>query len=101
MRRSIEMLDIDVSKELRISRALDPFFHLVDTRLCQWEMELQHEQLAALVLMGPSARHIEVFTLLETIAGLVSPLRVTGTVNVHVYQPAKPGKVFGTLGWDG
>ena len=28
LRRSIEMLDIDVSKELRISRALDPFFHL-------------------------------------------------------------------------
>jgi 23S rRNA (guanine745-N1)-methyltransferase len=89
LRRSIEMLDIDVSKELRISRALDPFFDLVDTRLCQWEMELQHKQLAALVLMGPSARHIEVSKLLERIAGLESPLRVTGAVNLHVYEPAK------------
>jgi 23S rRNA (guanine745-N1)-methyltransferase len=89
LRRSIEMLDIDASKELRISRALGPFFRLLDTRLCQWEMELQHKQLAALVLMGPSARHIEVSTLLGRIAGLESPLRVTGAVNLHVYEPAK------------
>jgi len=87
---AIEMLDIDARKELRISRALDPFFRLLDTRFCQWEMELQHKQLTALVLMGPSARHIEVSTLLGAIAGLESPLRVTGAVNLHVYQPAKP-----------
>ena len=89
VRRSIEMLDIDVKKELRISRALDPFFRLLDTRLCQWEMELEHKQLASFILMGPSARHIEVSTLLGRIAGLESPLRVTGAVNLHVYEPAK------------
>jgi 23S rRNA (guanine745-N1)-methyltransferase len=89
LRRSIEMLDIDVKKELRISRALDPFFRLLDTRLCQWEMELEHTQLASFILMGPSARHIEVSTLLGRIAGLESPLRVTGAVNPHVYEPAK------------
>lgn len=85
LRRSIEMLDIDVSKEPRISRALDPFFRRIETRLCQWEMRLQHEQLAALVLMGPSARHTEASTLLERMRGLESQLRVTGAVNLHVY----------------
>lgn len=89
LRSSIQMLDIDASKELRISRALDPFFRLLDTRLCRWEMELQHQQLTALVLMGPSARHIEASTLLREIAGLKAPLRVTGAVNLHVYQPAR------------
>ena len=58
-------------------------------RLCQWEMELQHQQLTPLVLMGPSARHIETSTLLREIAGLRAPLRVTGAVNLHVYQPAR------------
>jgi hypothetical protein len=52
-------------------------------------MKLRHEQLAALVLMGPSARHIEESTLFGKIAGLESPLRVTGAVNLHVYEPAK------------
>jgi 23S rRNA (guanine745-N1)-methyltransferase len=89
LRRSIQMLDIDPSKDLRISRALDPFFHLLDTRLCRWEMVLQHKELAALVLMGPSARHIEASTLLRRIAELDSPLRVTGAVNLHVYEPAR------------
>lgn len=89
LRNSIEMLDIDSRKEWRISLALDPFFRLLETRACQWEMELQQKQVAALVLMGPSARHIEASTLLGTIAGLNSPLKVTGSVNIHVYERAK------------
>jgi 23S rRNA (guanine745-N1)-methyltransferase len=89
LRRSIQMLDIDASKELRISRALDPFFRLLDARLCQWEMVLQHKELAALVLMGPSARHIKASALLRRIAGMTAPMRVTGAVRLHVYEPAR------------
>lgn len=89
LRNSIGLLNVDPRKEWRVSRALDPSFRLLHTQHCQWDMELQHNDLEAFVLMGPSARHIDVSGLPGRIARLGPRVKVTGAVNIHMYERAK------------
>lgn len=89
LRGSIGMLNIDPKKGWRISRALNPSFRLLEARHCQWKKELQHNEVAAFALMGPSARHLDISTLPGRIARLHSLSKVTGAVNIHVYERAK------------
>jgi len=88
VRDAIPMLNIDPSKESRISRTLDSGFRLAHRRSCQWTMDLQHNDLSAYVRMGPTARHTEPSTLPAKIAQLPSPMKATGAVNIHVYERA-------------
>src|SRR6185437_10458249 len=88
VRDAIPMLNIDPSKESRISRTLDSGFRLAHRRSCQWTMDLQHNDLSAYVRMAPTARHTEPSTLPAKIAQLPSPRKATGAVNIHVYERA-------------
>jgi len=89
LRGSIGMLNIDPRKEWRISQALSLSFRFLERRHCQWKMELQHDDLAAFVGMGPSARHVDLSTLPERMARFDSRVKVTGAVNIHVYERAE------------
>src|ERR1700691_2684010 len=57
LRDSLGLLEVDCNKEVRVARALDPFFTPLERRFCRWNMKLNHQQIAYLVGMGPSARH--------------------------------------------
>jgi 23S rRNA (guanine745-N1)-methyltransferase len=85
LRDSLSLLEVDRNKELRVARALDPFFIQLEHRLCRWNMELNHQQIAYLAAMGPSARHINSAVLAARIARLQPTVPVTGAVEVRVY----------------
>jgi 23S rRNA (guanine745-N1)-methyltransferase len=85
LRDSLSLLEVDRNKELRVARALDPFFIQLERRFCRWNMELNHQQIAYLVGMGPSARHINQATLAGRVAMLPPSVSVTGEVEIRVY----------------
>lgn len=85
LRDSLNLLEVDRSKELRVARALDPFFTQLEHRFCRWNMELNHQEVAYLAGMGPSARHINPATLAGRVAMLPPTVPVTGAVEVRVY----------------
>ena len=85
LRDSLSLLEVDRNKELRVARALDPFFTQLERRFCRWNMKLNHQQIAYLVGMGPSARHIDPATLAGRIEMLPPTVSVTGAVEVRVY----------------
>ncbi len=87
LRESLSLLEVDRKKELRVARALDPFFIQLEQRLCRWNMKLNHLQIANLAGMGPSARHINPATLAGRVARLPPIVPVTGAVEVRVYVP--------------
>ena len=86
LRNSLGLLKVDRNKNLRISRALDPFFTQLERRSCRWNMKLSHQQIAYLVGMGPSARHNHLTTLAGRIGMLPPIVPVTGAVEVRVYM---------------
>jgi 23S rRNA (guanine745-N1)-methyltransferase len=86
LRDSLGLLEVDRNKELRLSRALDPFFTQLERRPCRWNMKLSHQQIAYLVGMGPSARHNHPATLAGRIEVLPRTVPVTGAVEVRVYM---------------
>jgi 23S rRNA (guanine745-N1)-methyltransferase len=85
LRDSLGLLAVDRNKELRVARALDPLFTYLEHRFCQWKMDLNHQQIAYLAGMGPSARHIDPTVLAERIATLPPVVSVAGAVDVRVY----------------
>jgi 23S rRNA (guanine745-N1)-methyltransferase len=85
LRDSLSLLEVDRNKELRVARALDPFFMQLEHRFCRWNMELNHQHVAYLAGMGPSARHIDPATLAGRVAMLPPTVSVTGAVEVRVY----------------
>jgi 23S rRNA (guanine745-N1)-methyltransferase len=89
LRDSLRLLEVDRNKEMRVARALNPFFTCLEHRFCQWTMDLNHQQLGFLVGMGPSARHIDPTALAARIATLPPIVTVTGAVDVRVYEPRK------------
>jgi 23S rRNA (guanine745-N1)-methyltransferase len=82
---SLGLLEVDRNKELRVARALDPFFTQLERRFCGWNMELNQQQITHLVGMGPSARHIDPATLAGRIEALPTTVSVTGAVEARVY----------------
>jgi 23S rRNA (guanine745-N1)-methyltransferase len=86
LRDSLGLLEVDRNKEVRLSRALDPFFAQLERRSCRWNMKLNHQQIECLVGMGPSARHNHPATLAGRIEVLPPTVPVTGAVEVRVYM---------------
>jgi 23S rRNA (guanine745-N1)-methyltransferase len=86
LRDSLGLLEVDRNKELRVARALDPFFTQLERRFCSWNMKLNHKQVAYLVGMGPSARHNTPATLARRIGVLPPTVPVTGAVEFRVYM---------------
>jgi 23S rRNA (guanine745-N1)-methyltransferase len=86
LRDPLGLLEVDRNKELRVARALDPFFIQLERRFCRWNMKLNHEQITYLVGMGPSARHNNPATLAGRIEMLPPTVSVTGAVEVRVYM---------------
>jgi 23S rRNA (guanine745-N1)-methyltransferase len=85
LRDALGLLEVDRNKELRVARALDPFFRQLEGRSCRWDIKLSHQQIAHLVGMGPSARHIHPAALARRIEMLSPTVSVTAEVETRIY----------------
>jgi 23S rRNA (guanine745-N1)-methyltransferase len=87
LRRRVEgMVDVDPDKEERLNRALDPHFELLAIEPISYTASLTHEEAVDLMLMSPSAHHLNA----EDLAGIEAgdlPTEVTVSVLASAYRP--------------
>jgi 23S rRNA (guanine745-N1)-methyltransferase len=81
------LLSVPDDKADRLDVQLAPRFELADRRTVEYAMFLTGEEAAQLVLMGPSAWHIDEEGLAERIDGLPDPLTVTVSVTLSKFLP--------------
>jgi len=95
LRGVLGLLTIDPDKESRIARGFEPYFQLVAKEPLVWPTRLTKADVAALVGMGPSARHLVPTTLSARIARLPDQMTVTAAVTIHIYRSRqyKPGSL--------
>ncbi len=84
---TLDLLRVDPVKSERLADTFDALFWRAASRPYQWIMELDHDDVGTLVVMGPSAWHTEPAALSERIAALPVPVRVTASVMVTAYRP--------------
>ncbi|MGW4793596.1 putative RNA methyltransferase [Nonomuraea sp. MG754425] len=91
------LLSVDEEKERRVARSLDGFTE-TGRRSIDFEMELDHDDIAEVVGMGPSAWHNQANTLNERIAAFVSrsvmkrqqKVVTRAAFHLSIYEPAQP-----------
>ena len=86
IRTETAMLGIAVEKEERVSASLTPGFSPVHTAQCTYSMRLGSADVRNVVLMGPSARHLEPASLERTLAGLPDPVEVTASFTLQIFR---------------
>jgi 23S rRNA (guanine745-N1)-methyltransferase len=80
------MISIDPGKPRRLTEAFSSYA-ASDTTAVNYQLNLDHANLTALVAMGPSARHIAPDALAARIRALPDPVTVTVDLRIHVYHP--------------
>jgi 23S rRNA (guanine745-N1)-methyltransferase len=73
------LVTVEEHKEERLAEAVDPWFEHRSSESCEYTMSLGTDALRALVMMGPSARHVEPADLRDA--------EVTASVVVSAYGP--------------
>jgi 23S rRNA (guanine745-N1)-methyltransferase len=81
------LIGVDDEKERRVDDAMSPL-RRGRTEELEFTMELGPEDVAALVAMGPSARHLEAGPLADSISALPEPVAVTASVTLASFAPA-------------
>ena len=84
---ALGLLVVDPRKDERLAATLSPHFDLVQRRHYGTVLALDHAAVAAAVAMGPSSRHAAADVLAGQIGRLPSPLPVTVSVTISVFQP--------------
>jgi 23S rRNA (guanine745-N1)-methyltransferase len=79
------LLSVDEDKPRRLREGLVDLFTPEGTACCRWRMRLSHQQVLALVRMGPNAWHTT--DLEQRLGSLPEPVEVTGAVDVATYRP--------------
>jgi 23S rRNA (guanine745-N1)-methyltransferase len=85
IRRPLGMIGIDPGKPRRLADAFSRFAMRGVTTV-KYRLSLDHADVAALVAMGPSARHITPQDLADRIRGLPDPVTVTADLRIRVYR---------------
>lgn len=80
------LLRVDEAKEQRVEDALGEWFLPAGSALVEHGMALRHVEVADVVAMGPSARHVGA-EVAAAIAALPEPVHVTASVTVTTYVP--------------
>ena len=80
------MVSVDEQKERRLEESLAGEFERVGTELVEETMRLDRSAVEQLVLMTPSARHLNYRELLQRIAVLPEPTLVTLSVNLSTWS---------------
>ncbi|REF00077.1 putative RNA methyltransferase [Thermomonospora umbrina] len=81
------LLTVDERKQERTDRSLSDHFRAYETHAYETEVELGHDDVATLVGMGPSARHLSADELRTRLGKLPDPVRVPISVALSVYLP--------------
>lgn len=79
------LLSVDEDKADRLAGAIGGRFTPAAARSLEIPLRLSHAHVAALVAMGPSARHIDPEALRGRVAALPDPAPVTAAFEVHAY----------------
>jgi 23S rRNA (guanine745-N1)-methyltransferase len=82
------LLVVDPRKDERLAATLSPHFDLVEQQRYEASLRLDRRGVAAVVAMGPSARHADAATLAEQIRRLPEPMATTVSVTLSVLRPA-------------
>jgi 23S rRNA (guanine745-N1)-methyltransferase len=85
LRESLGLIGIDERKTARLADAYGDYARPA-VNAVRYLLRLGHDDLTALVAMGPSARHIGADTLTGRVAVLPVPVTVTVDVEVRAYQ---------------
>jgi 23S rRNA (guanine745-N1)-methyltransferase len=72
------------------ARSRVTFGALVEQREHRSTLKLDHKGIAAVVAMGPSARHVYPDALAERIAQLPNPMPTTVAVTLSTFRPSDP-----------
>jgi 23S rRNA (guanine745-N1)-methyltransferase len=83
---ALGLLDVGADKQARLHEALAPQLEPVDVRQLELAMELDRDEVGALVAMGPSARHIVKGELRERIARLPERTQVSASVVIETFR---------------
>lgn len=84
----LELLSVDERKQERLDDQLADRFTVLRQETCEFSMVLGHNDIAAVVGMGPSAWHATSEALRARIDALPVPFAVTASVSVSVYRRA-------------
>jgi 23S rRNA (guanine745-N1)-methyltransferase len=85
---TLGMLGVDPAKRARVRATLSPHFAAIGRRTVAFDMTLTHEDVQALVAMGPSAHHLDADVVRRQLACLPDAIRVTASVNVETFRHA-------------
>lgn len=80
----LDLLTVAADKAERVSGSL-PGFALSTQDKCEFALSLSHDEVLALVGMGPSAWHVDAAALRGRVAALPTPVRVTASVTVTTF----------------
>ena len=84
----LRLLSVDPRKDERLASRLGPFFELTGRRRHRFGITLEHDAIAAVVGMGPTAWHAGAAVMADRIARLPGSVTVTVSVTVSAYRRA-------------
>ncbi|WP_433869449.1 putative RNA methyltransferase [Saccharopolyspora sp. CA-218241] len=80
------LISVDARKRERLSEQLADRFALVERHGLEFPLELSRADAEAVVVMGPSARHLDEGELRDRLAALPEPIAATASVEVAGYR---------------
>lgn len=89
------LLTVDRHKDERLAGQLGGYFTVTAQRSHVRRLRLAHPEAAALVAMGPSARHVDPGAVAARLARLPDPVPVTLAVTLRAYQVRAPVAAHG------
>lgn len=92
------LLRVDPDKSARLAATLEPHLAPVGTVAHRADLLLDRAAVAALVGMGPHARHLAPGALAAGLAALPEPVRVTLAVDIGTYRPGTTAPAGGSIG---
>lgn len=88
LRSAVALLQVPADKPVRVRDTLAPYLRPRDHREVEFPMTLSHDDVVALLAMGPTAHHVSADDIARDVARLPDALRVTASVAVSVHEPA-------------
>jgi 23S rRNA (guanine745-N1)-methyltransferase len=82
----LELVSVDRRKDDRLEDSLGSLFGLEGQTPVEYLMPLSHAEIATLVAMGPSSRHLSPEGLSQRLSALPDPVAVTASVRVGTYR---------------
>ena len=84
------MLEIGGEKETRVAQSLGPLFTAGSAEHLEYQMSLTRKDVENVVMMGPSAHHVDAGALGDVLGRLEFPLRVSAAFALQQFSAAAP-----------